>query len=111
MTHEDVLGEAPFTARVRVALSIARALAAAMGHDDVTEVHVLVGILRKGENPAVAVLLDAGVPLDALRHDLEQLLEPRGRPRPLSRITHSYAVGDHPVLRTGFVRLPGGITS
>jgi len=82
MTHEDVLGEAPFTARVRVALSIARALAAAMGHDDVTEVHVLVGILREGENPAVAVLLDAGVPLDALRHDLEQLLEPRGRPRP-----------------------------
>ncbi len=82
MTDEEGRTEIPLTTRVRVALSIARALAAAMGHDDVTEAHVLVGILREGENPAVAVLLHAGISLDALRGVLELLLEPRGRPRP-----------------------------
>lgn len=82
MTEEIARTEAPLTTRVRVALSIARAIAAAMGHDDVTAAHAVLGILREGENPAVAVLHHAGVPLDALRQDLEQALEPRGRPRP-----------------------------
>ncbi|MFP5353592.1 MAG: Clp protease N-terminal domain-containing protein, partial [Gemmatimonadota bacterium] len=82
MTDEVARSDAPFTTRVRVALSIARALAAGMGHDEVTDAHVVLGIVREGENPAVAVLQHAGIALDVLRHDLEQALEPRGRARP-----------------------------
>lgn len=82
MTDEVARSDAPFTTRVRVALSIARALAAGMGHDEVTDAHVVLGIVREGENPAIAVLQHAGIALDVLRHDLEQALEPRGRARP-----------------------------
>jgi ATP-dependent Clp protease ATP-binding subunit ClpC len=82
MTDDGMQDEAPFSSRTRVALSIARALAAAMGHDDVTDAHVMIGILREGENPAVAALQHAGVPLERLRQELEQALPPLGRPRP-----------------------------
>lgn len=64
----------PFTARTYVSLAIARGIAAAHGHDDLTETHVALGFLREGENPAVSALHHAGVPLHTLRHDLESSL-------------------------------------
>lgn len=75
-TSADAIG--PLTTRTRVALAIARTLAAAYGHEDVTPAHVLLGILREGENPAVAVLTHAGVSLTDLRDVLERTLAPRG---------------------------------
>jgi ATP-dependent Clp protease ATP-binding subunit ClpA len=71
----------PFTSRTYVSLAIARGIAAANGHTDLTACHVALGFLREGENPAVAALHHAGVSLTALRHDLERTLPQRGRPQ------------------------------
>jgi ATP-dependent Clp protease ATP-binding subunit ClpC len=73
----------PYTSRTRVALSIARGLAAARGDTDVTTTHLALGLLREGQNLAVAALLHAAVPLGAVRQELEAALgPPPGRPRP-----------------------------
>ena len=46
----------PLTSRTYVALSIARGIAAGLGHDDLTATHIALGILREAENGAVAAL-------------------------------------------------------
>lgn len=71
----------PFTSRTYVALSIARGMAAAYGHTDVTAAHIALGILREGENAAVATLHFARVEIRKLRHELEAELPPHGRTR------------------------------
>jgi ATP-dependent Clp protease ATP-binding subunit ClpC len=64
-------------------LAIARALAAGRGDHDVTAVHIALGLLREGENGAIAVLQHRAVPPGQLRRDLERLLGPRtGRTAP-----------------------------
>ena len=70
----------PFTSRTYLSLAIARGIAAANGHADVTGLHVALGLLREGENPAVAALHRGGVSLPRLRRDLEAALPERGRP-------------------------------
>ena len=70
----------PFTSRTYVSLSIARGIAAAQGHSDITAAHIALGILREGENPAVAALQLGGVPLRHLRHEIESELPPAGHP-------------------------------
>ena len=70
----------PFTARTYVSLAIARGIAAAHGHADLTGSHVALGFLREGENPAVSALHHAGVPLHTLRRDLESSLPERAHP-------------------------------
>src|SRR5687767_10894455 len=71
----------PFTSRTYVALAIARGIAAGLGHTDLTEAHIALGVLRESENLAVDALYRAGVPLRELRHELEAALPPRGHPR------------------------------
>ncbi len=72
----------PLSSKARISLAIARGLAAARGDDNITPSHVALGLLREGENAAVATLVDAGVDLHALRKALEHTLGPEGRPRP-----------------------------
>ncbi|MGH7551812.1 MAG: Clp protease N-terminal domain-containing protein, partial [Longimicrobiales bacterium] len=72
----------PLTTRTRIAVAIARGFAASLGHDNVTATHISVGLLREGENPAVAVLHQSGVALRAIRRELEGLLDSRGRTGP-----------------------------
>ena len=74
------VGARPFTARTYVSLAIARGIAAAHGHANLTGYHIALGFLREGENPAIAALGRAGVPLHALRHALEKALPERGQP-------------------------------
>jgi ATP-dependent Clp protease ATP-binding subunit ClpC len=71
----------PFTSRTFVSLAIARGIAAANGHTDLTGVHIALGLLREGENPAVAALHRGDVSLSRLRRDLEAALPQRGHPR------------------------------
>jgi ATP-dependent Clp protease ATP-binding subunit ClpA len=70
----------PFTSRAYVALAIGRGVAAARGETDVTGCHVAIGLLREGENPAVAALELAGVPVRSLRRAFEAALPEPGRP-------------------------------
>jgi ATP-dependent Clp protease ATP-binding subunit ClpC len=71
----------PYSTRLRVALALARGIAAARGDTDLTPIHAALGVLREGENAAVAMLEHAGVPMDRVRHDLEIALGERGWPR------------------------------
>lgn len=72
----------PLSSRARVALAIARGVAASVGHRDLRPSHVAIGLLREAENPAVAALHAAGISLHALRRELEVALEPRGGTNP-----------------------------
>jgi ATP-dependent Clp protease ATP-binding subunit ClpC len=73
----------PYSSRTRVSLAIARAIAAGRGDTDVTPIHIALGLLREGENAAVAVLHHRGAALHTLRHELELLLgPPPGRAQP-----------------------------
>jgi ATP-dependent Clp protease ATP-binding subunit ClpC len=78
MSPEAVLS---LTTRTRVALAIARGIAAARGDDDLTPTHIALGLLRERENIAVAILHEAGANLRTLRHELEAELGSCGRPR------------------------------
>ena len=79
----------PLTTRTRIALAIARGIGAARGDDDLTPTHIALGLLREGENPAVAALWHAGVPLPVLRRDLEAELGTRHWPRPQEAVLPS----------------------
>jgi ATP-dependent Clp protease ATP-binding subunit ClpC len=59
------------TTRAHNALALAHRLAEGLGHDDVTPIHIALGVLREGRSVAVVVLFNRGVPLDALERDLE----------------------------------------
>lgn len=81
----------PFTSRTRISLAIARGIAAARGDSDLTASHVALGLLREGENPAVAVLNHAGVPVRLVRARLEEVLGPLGSTRPRDVVVDSTA--------------------
>jgi ATP-dependent Clp protease ATP-binding subunit ClpC len=73
----------PYSTRMRLCLAIARGIAATRGDTDITPLHVALGILREGENPAVAALTHAGVATAKVRVEIERALgQPRGWPRP-----------------------------
>lgn len=72
----------PYSTRLRVTLALARGIAAARGDTDLTPIHAALGLVREGENAAVAMLQHARVPLDDLRHELQVALGDPGRPRP-----------------------------
>lgn len=72
----------PYSTRMRVALAIARGIAAARGDSDTTSTHVALGLLREAENGAVAALQHGAVPLDVIRGELEAELGLPGRTRP-----------------------------
>ena len=79
--HMNAAEPLPYTTHLRVALALARGIAAARGDTDLTPIHAALGLLREGENAAVAMLGHAGVSLDRVRHDLEIALGELGRPR------------------------------
>lgn len=69
------------TTRTHEVLAIAHDLADNLGHDDVTPVHVALGLIREGRSIAAAILHGRGVPLDILERELEAHLPPPGVPR------------------------------
>lgn len=71
----------PLSSRTRVALAIARGIAASRGDENLLPDHVALGLLREGENFGVAALVHADVDLRTLRQALESGLDPVGRPR------------------------------
>jgi ATP-dependent Clp protease ATP-binding subunit ClpC len=92
----------PLTSRTRVALAIARGIAAARGDRDLTETHIAVGILREGSNPALSALWYAGMAENEMRRlssYLEHSLgEPPGHIAP-REVTIDLTAGEQKVLR------------
>ena len=72
----------PYSTRLRVALALARGIAAAHGEVDLSPIHAALGVLREGQNAGVAMLAHAEVSLNGVRHELEAALGEPGRPQP-----------------------------
>ena len=76
------------TTRTHEVFAIAHDLADRLGSPEVTPLHVLYAMLREGRSPAVVVLHNLGVRLDALARDVEaELPVPPAEPaltRPLA---------------------------
>ena len=92
----------PLTSRTRVALAIARGIAAARGDRDLTETHIVVGILREGNNPALSALWYAGMSENEMRrlssHLEHSLGEPPGYIAP-RQVTIELTAGEQELLR------------
>jgi len=54
------------TTRAHKVFASAHDLAERLGHDDVTPVHIALGLVREGRSLAIAALFNHGVPLDVL---------------------------------------------
>jgi ATP-dependent Clp protease ATP-binding subunit ClpC len=65
--------EAKFSNRVKEVISLSREEALRLGHDYIGTEHLLLGMIREGEGVAVGVLKKLGVPLDALRAEIEKI--------------------------------------
>ncbi len=71
------------TTRTREVFALAHDLADRLGHDEVTPVHVTLGLISEGMNIAAQILLyGRGVPRDVLERELEVHLLPSGAPHP-----------------------------
>src|SRR5688572_23919993 len=69
------------TTRTHEVFAIAHDLAERLGHDDVTPVHIALGLIREGRSVAAAAILSRGVQLDVLERELEAHLSPPEAPR------------------------------
>jgi ATP-dependent Clp protease ATP-binding subunit ClpC len=85
------------TERTHKVFALATDLAADRGHDDITGVHVALGILHEGGSVACEVLLRRGVPLDAVARELEEYLPPESR-RSSQEPGNEWLPGAEPVL-------------
>lgn len=90
------------TTRTHEVFAIAHDLAERLGHDDVTPVHIALGLIREGRSVAVGALFNRGVPLDVLDRELEAHLPPPGTPRVPAR-ERSWTPSDERVLEQATV--------
>ena len=90
------------TTRTHEVFAIAHDLADWLGHDDVTPVHVSLGLVREGRSIAASILHSRDVPLDALERELEAHLPPPGEPRAPAR-ERSWTHTDESVLEQASV--------
>ena len=92
----------PLTSRTRVALAIARGIAAARGDRDLSETHIAVGILREGSNAALSALWYAGMSENDMRrlssYFEHSLGEPSGYIGP-REVTIELTAGEQELLR------------
>jgi ATP-dependent Clp protease ATP-binding subunit ClpC len=68
-------GVLAFTPRVKQALGLAQVIALDLGHNYIGTEHLLLGILREGDNVGCRLLIEAGLDLDALRHQVLELMK------------------------------------
>jgi ATP-dependent Clp protease ATP-binding subunit ClpA len=100
---EKMLGNIPYTPRVKKVLSFAAKEASALNHTYVGTEHILLGILREGDGVAGRVLMNLYVDVEATRqHILQELdpnFEPKDRNLPLPQLEQA-AAGDSNVIDT-----------
>ena len=64
-----------FTERVRHVLALAREEAARLGHEYVGTEHVLLGLIKEGNNVAISVLANLGIDPEALRRKVDETVK------------------------------------
>jgi ATP-dependent Clp protease ATP-binding subunit ClpC len=81
-SHVQSLPRRPYvTTRTHEVFALALRRAERLGHDDVTAVHIALGLFDEGQNLALAALHFRGVPLDVVARQLEAELPPASTPR------------------------------
>lgn len=70
----QVLGDIPFTPRSKKALELSAEEARALGHNYIGTEHLLLGLVKEGEGMAYRVLLNLGLDLGKVRHEVMELL-------------------------------------
>ena len=98
----------PFSSRTRVALAIARGIAAARGDRDLSATHIAAGIFREGANPALAALWHAGMPEERIRRYASELERSLGKPPghiPPRQVTIDISPGEEQITRSAEIEM------
>jgi ATP-dependent Clp protease ATP-binding subunit ClpC len=74
--EQKVIGNIPFTPRVKNVLSLAAEEARLIDHTYIGTEHILLGILREGHGVAARVLKNLGVDIEATRNEIRKELDP-----------------------------------
>jgi hypothetical protein len=73
---EKVIGNIPYTPRVKKVLALAAKEAEALNHTYVGTEHILLGLLREGDGVAGRILAGLGLNLETVRHSILKELDP-----------------------------------
>ena len=77
---QKMIGNIPYTPRVKKVLELSVREARAFHHTDVGTEHILLGLLREGDGVAGRVLKNLGVELEATRQEILKELDPNKAP-------------------------------
>jgi len=68
-----------YSERAQSIIQFARQEAARLGHEHISTGHLLLGLIRAGEGTATTFLKDAGVDMEKMKGELENIMETKGR--------------------------------
>src|SRR5208337_407145 len=77
---QKVIGNIPYTPRVKKVLALASKEAKALNHTYVGTEHILLGLLREGDGIAAQVLKDLDVDIERTRQEILKELDPNFQP-------------------------------
>jgi ATP-dependent Clp protease ATP-binding subunit ClpA len=77
---KKLMGNIPYTPRVKKILSLAQKEAKALKHTYLGTEHILLGLLREGDGVAARVLMNLGVDIETTRQEILKELDPNFRP-------------------------------
>lgn len=77
---QKMIGNIPYTPRVKKVLALATKEATALGHTYVGTEHILLGLLREGDGVAARVLTNLGLNVEATRRQVLRELDPNFSP-------------------------------
>src|SRR5881397_251896 len=83
----NMVGNIPYTPRVKKVLALAAKEAKALNHSYVGTEHILLGLLREGDGVAARVLKTFKVDIDATRKEILKELDPNSSSKPDSAET------------------------
>jgi len=76
-----MLGNSPYTPRVKKVLALAAKEAKALNHTYVGTEHILLGLLREGDGVAAKVLQNLGIDIEKCRQEILKELDPNFEPK------------------------------
>jgi hypothetical protein len=79
-TEQKMIGNIPYTPRVKKVLALAAREAKALNHTYVGTEHILLGLLREGDNVAARVLKNLDVDIEQTRQEILKELDPNFTP-------------------------------
>jgi ATP-dependent Clp protease ATP-binding subunit ClpC len=99
---QKMIGNIPFTPRVKKVLALAQKEARALNHTYVGTEHILLGLLREGEGVAAQVLKNLDVDIEQTRQEILKELDPHfvGQEEPASDM------GTKPAEKKGEIKTP-----